>query len=203
MENSELVRQIYSKFKNDDFTRLKIFEKGETIANFIVNRNYIYFVLNGSAALIKNTKYGTEELIEIFDRFDFFGDNFYHVVTNNEMSVVARKRCNIFYFDFAIIKGKIEYFEMLHNIYELLNNKVKALNAHNLVMGEKTIRNKILTYFEFVARDIGSKNIELDINYTELASYLNVNRSALMREIKNLEDDKLIYKDRNFIKILY
>ncbi len=203
MSNKDLVREIYAKLKDSPFVRNKMFEKGGIIANFIINRNNIYFILNGSAALIKNTKYGDEELLEIYERFDFFGDNFYHVSTNNEMSVIARNKCEVFFFDFNMIYKDLNYFDVLMNIYELLNLKVKEMNAHTQLLSEKTTRNKLLTYFNTLSKNSGSRNIELDMSYKELASYLCVDRSAMMREINTLENDRMITRNKKRINLIY
>ncbi len=203
MNNKEIVQVLYHDLKKFHFVRRKTFTKGEIIANFIRNRDYIYFILNGSAALIRNTKYGDEELIEIYERYDFFGDNLYNIITNNEMSVVARNKCDVFYFDFKMIKNDIEFFNITNMIYEIINNKIKLMNSHMLILKKKTTRNKLLSYFNFLSRDLGSKNIYIDISYKELASYLCVDRSAMMREINILESDNLIKRSGKTIKILY
>ena len=40
-------------------------------------------------------------------------------------------------------------------------------------------------------------------SYTDLADYLSVDRSAMMRELKNLKEDKLIKDTNKKITILY
>ena len=42
----------------------------------------------------------------------------------------------------------------------------------------------------------------LPMSYTSLAEYLCVDRSALMREIKKLNEQKIIHTDKKTIKVL-
>ena len=55
----------------------------------------------------------------------------------------------------------------------------------------------MLAYFKYINKKTGngSNIIKMPLSYTELASYLSVDRSAMTREIKYLKDD-------GFIKII-
>ncbi|MBR1817514.1 MAG: winged helix-turn-helix domain-containing protein, partial [Bacilli bacterium] len=48
-----------------------------------------------------------------------------------------------------------------------------------------------------------SKSFNLIMTYTSLADYLAVDRSAMMRELKNLKEDKLIKDVNKKITLLY
>ena len=41
------------------------------------------------------------------------------------------------------------------------------------------------------------------MTYTELASYLNVDRSSMMRELSQLSKDRFINRDKRTIELLY
>ena len=49
----------------------------------------------------------------------------------------------------------------------------------------------------------GNKTYTLPLTYTELSSYLSVDRSAMTREIKNLKEDGFIKTNGHKITILY
>ena len=54
------------------------------------------------------------------------------------------------------------------------------------------------------AKKKGKKSFYLPLTYTELADYLSIDRSAMMREIKTLIDEGFITKEeKNKIKLLY
>ena len=70
----------------------------------------------------------------------------------------------------------------------------KITNANNRIeiLSNKTIRNKLLAYFKVISKKNNSKIIYLPYNYTDLADYLGVDRSAMYRELKHLKDEGLI-----------
>ena len=48
-----------------------------------------------------------------------------------------------------------------------------------------------------------SKSFRIPFSLTDLADYLSVDRSAMMRELKILKDEGFIEKSGNKIKLLY
>ena len=60
------------------------------------------------------------------------------------------------------------------------------------ILTNKTIRNKLLAYFKIMSRKNNSRVIYLPYNYTDLADYLAIDRSAMYRELKNLKEEGLI-----------
>lgn len=203
MENKELVHNLYLIMKDYRFVRRKYYEKGDVIANYIINRNNVYFILSGSANLIRSTRYGVDELIEKYNEYDFFGDLFHSVTLNNEMSVVARNKCSVFSFDFDIIKNNDHYIFIQKILLEIATNKIREMNTHTEILSGKTTRDKLLIYFNINSRNRMNKIIDIDMSYTELASYLNVDRSSMMRELNQLIKDKFIKKNKRTIELLY
>jgi len=60
-----------------------------------------------------------------------------------------------------------------------------------------------LSYFEIMSTRNNSKTIYLPFGFSELADYLAVNRSALMREIKSLKEEGFIESKNKKIRLLY
>ena len=58
-------------------------------------------------------------------------------------------------------------------------------------------------YFNFISLKKHTTNFILKYSLTDLADYLSVDRSAMMRELKLLKDDGLIDKVGNTIILLY
>ena len=71
------------------------------------------------------------------------------------------------------------------------------------MLSKRSIREKLLSYFNILSSKSFSKNIVLPFSLTSLADYLSVDRSAMMRELKNLIDEGFISKNGNKIKLLY
>ncbi len=94
-----------------------------------------------------------------------------------------------------------------HNLLEklpgLILNKMTDLNMRIELLTKRSIRDKLLGYFSLISTRKLSTSFELPISLTDLADYLSVDRSAMMRELKILKEDGFIEKSGNRIKLLY
>ena len=71
--------------------QIKAFEKNEIVTTYIVNRNQICIVLEGSADLMRYDFNGNQMVVEKFNKYDVFGEVFYQINTNNELFVIAKE----------------------------------------------------------------------------------------------------------------
>ena len=89
-------------------------------------------------------------------------------------------------------------------LLNLLFENTTHINSRIEVITKRTIREKLLIYFKTLSIESYSPIIRIPISLTDLADFLSVNRSAMMREMKALEDDKIIQKiNKNRYKLLY
>ena len=66
------------------------------------------------------------------------------------------------------------------------------------IMGQKSIRAKLSVYLQVAPRDADGA-VQRDINQTQLARYLGVERSALSREMSHLREEGAIDYDRKTV----
>ena len=71
------------------------------------------------------------------------------------------------------------------------------------LLSKRTIREKLLGYFNIISSRNISKSFKLPFSLTDLADYLSIDRSAMMREIKALKEEGIIEKSGNRITLLY
>lgn len=81
--------------------------------------------------------------------------------------------------------------------------KVTNLNMRIELLTKRSIRDKILGYFTMLSTRNLSKSFSLPFSLTDLADYLSVDRSAMMRELKLLKEDGFIEKNGNKITLIY
>ena len=70
------------------------------------------------------------------------------------------------------------------------------------LLSKRSIREKILSYFNLLSIQKYSKSFTLPFSLTDLADYLCVDRSAMMREMKLLKEEGFIEKIGNKITLL-
>ena len=186
----------------------KEFHPGTVITTYIEKRKQICILLSGKAELIRYDLKGNKDIIENFGPNDIFGEVFHNVNTNNELFVMATKKCEVVFFLYDDIKFKCRqncsfHNTLMSNLLELSLNNAIIQNTRIEILSKRSIREKLLSYFDILSRESFSKRITIPFSLTSLADYLSVDRSAMMRELKNLTDEGFISKQGNRIKLLY
>lgn len=184
----------------------KHFRKNQEITTYIQKRNQICILLSGEADLVRYDLNGGRVIIEHYMQNDVFGEAFSTVTENNEFSVEAKKNCDVLFFTYDIMFEKCKddckfHQEMTENMQKLIIDKIVKLNTRIEVLTQRTTREKLMGYFSILSTKNKSKEITVPFSLTDLADYLSVDRSAMMREIKNLKDEGIIEKDGNSFKL--
>ena len=205
MDISHLAHEISCKCIK---AQKKVFPAGSVITTYMEKRKQICILLSGKADLIRYDLKGNQDIIERFNENSIFGEVFHNVNTNNELFVLATKECEvlIFLYDDLRIKCKQNcsfHTTLVSTILELVLKNTISQNTRIEILSKRSIREKLLSYFNTLSNKAFSKNITLPFSLTNLADYLSVDRSAMMREIKNLTDEGFISKNGNRIKLLY
>lgn len=194
--------------RNCHKVKKRIFSKNEVITSYIEKRNQFCILVNGNADLVRYDLNGNRTIVEHFSKNDIFGEVFYTVTTNNELLVEAREKCEVLIYTYDDIHTKCRTNCKFHQklsecLPELILNKVTDLNMRVELLTKRSIRDKLLGYFSLLSTRSLSKTFSLPFSLTDLADYLSVDRSAMMREIKVLKEDGFIKKDGNKITLLY
>lgn len=202
MGKAELVNELYARLKKASFCKVRRFKRSEVITNYIQHRDVMHCLLSGQANLVHYTRYGEEHFIEKYHRYDYFGDGFHEVILNNEYSVIAKRECTVFSINVAELKERPEYHHELLLIMEMLQIRIREISSHNTILIQRTTRGKILEFFSLLSRRTLTREFELPMSYTEMAVYLNADRSAMTRELSLLEKEGFIEKKGHLIRIL-
>ena len=105
--------------------------------------------------------------------------------------------------DFTYDELKTFYNQFLKNLIKILSNKIIENNNRIEILTNKTIRDKILTYLQLLAKKSKSSTITIPFSYSIMADYLAINTSAMTRELKNVKDEGLIETKGRRIKLLF
>lgn len=126
----------------------------------------------------------------------------------DESSLICMEETEIIIisYDYIIhnIKSEKVYFNIfIKNLFEIYNDILKRKNERIRILSRKTIRDKLLSYFQIEYNNKNSRNIYLPFNYNDLANFLSVDRSAMSREISNLKKEGFISTKGKRITLLY
>ena len=207
-DNLSIDNFIYNFSSRCSKVQKKNFNKNQIITTYIKNRNQFCILLDGKADLVRYDLNGNRTIVEHFSKNALFGEVFYKVTTNNELLVEAKSNCTVLFYTYAQLKEPCTKNCPFHAVLEeslpeLILNKITELNTRIELLTQRTTRDKLLMYFSLISTRKLSKTFELPLSLTDLADYLNVDRSAMMRELKLLKEDKLVDKIGNRIILLY
>ena len=171
------------------------------------NDNVIGVVDEGIVQIIRNDYNGDRVLIEELKKNQIFGSHI-SSITSQDFEVISISPCKITFFDFdAVYSNEIKenkaIIQFQENLLKIMSDIILKRNGRIQVLCQKTIRERLLEYFKMVSKKQMTKNITIPFNYTELADYLGINRSAMYRELNNLKAEKQIAIKKKIISLYF
>ena len=186
-------------------SKIHTFKKNESVLNNYRKENIIGIVEKGIIELTKDNDNGTNILKEYREN-DVFTTN---VDLNKlDMNLISKEDSTVILidYDYSIenLNNEKKYFnDFIKNLFVIYNELIIELNERIEILSKKTIRSKLLTYFNIRYDQKKSKYIYLPYNYKDLAEYLAIDRCAMTREIKYLKEDGFIETKGKRITLLY
>ncbi len=182
------------------------FPKNELILSNINQGNIIGIVIKGMMQIIKTDYNGTRTIIEELEENDIFGTIISPL--SNEYDILTKEESTVYIIDYDEIKkldleNKSYYNQFIKNLLEIIILKIEERNNRIEILTKKTIRNKLLEYFNIESKKNGLRVINLPFNFTDLADYLAIDRSAMSRELKYLKEEGFIEIKNHKITLLY
>lgn len=187
--------------QNCKLSEIKEFEANEVITTFLIKRNQFCILLEGEAQLITYDKEGNKKILYYYKKNDIFGEALFKIYIDREMFVLAKKKVKVLFYPYDIAERCTEtclyHIDILRNLPDLILNSIAEQNFRMLLLTNKGVRDKILTYFNTLSIENNNKTFKIPFSLTDLSDYLMIERTAMMREIKRLKDEKIIKKTKN------
>lgn len=93
--------------------------------------------------------------------------------------------------------GKIWYSKIMNNLLLIFAQKNLVLSNRIFCTSAKTIRERLFTYFSNLSVKNGSKTFQVPFDRQQMADYLNLDRSALSKELGKMRKEGLIDFHKN------
>ena len=214
MEDLKILKKIklFNNFDEDQLKEvenflsdIKTYKNKEIIFNIGDEINYFGILLRGQVDLAIEDAFGNKTILSKLSAPALFAESV--LIKNVEeipLSVISSSDTEIIFFDYLSYKSS-----NLSSKDKLQDNLIKILANKNLFMRDKLnllslpdSRSKILYFLSNESRKNHSKYFTIDFNITELAQFLNLNRSSLSRELSKLKKEGLIDYDNKTFRIL-
>lgn len=175
------------------------FKKGEVILSIGDHSGRVGVILEGRAHIATLDAEGRDSILEFLMIGDSFGEHLMMSVGSQVCNVLADTDCTVMFISYDNVirdckDGCQNHTELVKMLLLLTATKVQTLSLHVNILSQRTLRKKLMTYLEYQSKGQTGEDSPFRIPMTlvNLADYLGVDRSAMMREIHNMNRDGLI-----------
>lgn len=214
-QHFELLRKhpIFKGFTDDEIEqaleeydyKIQSFKNNDIIVSSGKILKYSVFVLEGSAQI---QKYNSEGVREILGRVYNNGIGWLITAsprtTHCDIEIVSHSKSTILFLDLSKIKEEdyqkfIIQQKLLKNLFVMFEETDLRSLEYKIILSERTIRKKIMRYFEFREKREGSSTFCVEASRQDFADYLSVDKSALSRELNKMKKEGIIdFEGQNF-----
>lgn len=178
--------------------KVKEYEKGEMVLWEGDDIHDIGIVLSGHARSVKSDLSGKNTIVTLLTKGSYIAVLL--AVSRNRkspVSVQAEDHLKVLFLPIEAVikrcsKNCPRHEQLLRNIMDGIAEKALVLHDRNDCLIKPTVREKVLTYFARLEKEKGSNDITIPMDRNTMAQYLNVDRSALSRELSHMKKEGYI-----------
>ena len=183
------------------------FRNGETIMEYSSSMKKIGLILYGRAILYCCDTEGNQYLIDEFNKDAVFGEPFLLPADSQHYYVCAAEETKIMFIDYEHVIKRCDqacyhHSQMVSNLLQMTALRSRQQTDRIYMLSRSSTRKKLIAYLHSLAAEKNAGKFKLPMSYTALAQYLSVDRSAMMREIKNLSDEGVIQRNGRNVELL-
>ena len=202
IKNTILFRGMSEKEISDALEGLravtKKYKKGATILHAGSVTKRMGLVLEGSVTIENNDVWGNRTIFSHVGKNQFFAET-YGLLANEPMlvDVVANEDCNILFLSIGSLGRGFPDQEswtakIMSNLLIISTQKNLTLSGRIFHTAPKTIRGRVMSYLNSVSIQKGMTEFDIPFDRQQMADYLNLDRTALSKELRKMKDDGLI-----------
>lgn len=184
------------------------YKKNEIILRAGEKTKELGLILDGGVFIESNDLWGNRSILSSLGRHQFFGEVFAMMPSTKVLvDVRAEEDSDILFLKINCLLDenphpKVIVNKLTKNLLRISMNMNLRLTTRNFHTAPKTIRERILAFLNTYAIETGEKYFDIPYDRQALADYLNVDRSALSKELSALKKDGIIDFQKNHFRIL-
>ena len=179
------------------------YRKGDLLHLDAMERRDVGIVLSGALHMVKEDVWGHQSLVAHLGVGSLFGeDGALDPEAQNHISYLAAADTQAVFVPLDRVLHPCRkqcpfHTTIARNMFRLMGAKNAQLLDKIEVSSKSSLREKILAYLKMLHERQGGKYILVPLNRTEMASFLQSNRSAMTRELSDMQAEGLIDFDGN------
>ncbi len=200
-------KEITSLLKSLD-ARKQEYEKNELILRAGSKPGVIGIVLSGSVTILSDDIWGNRTILSHIERGGLFAEA-YAILEDVPMlvDVIANEGCSILMLKMKGILNSTKSqnpwdYKFLRNLLLISSKKNLNLSGRSFHTSPKTIRERVMSYLNTFALQNNSTEFDIPFDRQQLADYLNLERSALSKELGKMQKEGIIETRKSHFKLL-
>ena len=164
-------------------------------------------VIAGSVRIESNDMWGNRTILGSVGAGQLFAET-YALIENEPLlvDVSANENCRILFFKVGSLKKLRSNtdswcLKLISNLLMISAHKNLHLSGRSFHTSPKTIRGRVMAYLNSVSLRNGSKEFDIPFDRQQLADYLNLDRSALSKELGKMQKEGIICNHKNHFVI--
>lgn len=181
------------------YVKKKYFQAKEHIESFGFRKQVLGVVIDGEAEIMRTDIDGNLTKVKHLVAGSVFNDAF-SCNSLDSYYVVSKTKSEIAFIEYPFVFSSCPIHCPFHNqmvtlILNLFTQNTILLNEKIEILSHSSIRERILCFLNIKMMGQDSSFYKLPFSFSELAKYLCVDRSAMMREIKKMERENILFHE--------
>ena len=184
------------------------YSKGEVIFHAGQITTRMGLVLEGSVTVESNDMWGNRTILNLVEEGFLFAET-YALLQKEPMLVdaAANEDCSILLLKVnglaSMQSGQTSWMlKYTTNLLRISAHKNLILSGRSFHTAPKTIRGRVMSYLNTVALQKHANTFDIPYDRQQLADYLNLERSALSKELGKMQRDGMIKVKKNHFTII-
>ena len=201
-----LTEQELQQLEQIGAIRRQNFHKHETVFHEGDLVHEIGIVLEGSVLIENNDLWGNKSILSRVEKGQVFAESYAFHEVPLMVDAIADEDSLILFLDVQRLMEEQNaqdtwYCKMLKNLLLMSTKKNRNLSNRIFCTTAKTVRGRLAAFFSEQAAKAGNNTFDIPFNRQQMADYLNLDRSALSKELGKMREEGLLTFRKNHFSI--
>ena len=169
--------------------------------------SWMGMVLEGGVTIESTDLWGNRTILSHVGKGQYFAETYAWLEKETvPVDVIASKESRILFFQIGLLRQINQEREtwaakLIVNLLTISAHKNLALSDRSFHTSSKQIRGRVMAYLNTVSLQKGVKSFDIPFDRQQLAVYVNVERTALSKELGKMQKDGLLHYNKNHFTI--
>ncbi len=199
---NDITPEEYSEMASCGWIHTAEYEKGAILFHTGDQTEEFGILLSGEIHIENIDLWGNRIILHNISEGQAFAETYAFCKVPIMVDVIAVQDCEVLFVDIGILlsshnQTRSWYNKLLYNMLVLSTSKNLAWSNRVFCISSKSIRARIMTYLSSEAVKRGTMKFVIPFDRQQMADYLNVERSALSKELGRMQKEGILTFRKN------